>query len=171
MPEYEEDEPEEMPDAQEETEDAADRRGSWVWLWVLLILLLLLLIAWWIRQRLRQTDPEVLCRQTRRAQQAAMMLYRACLTLLAHLGQVPQGGETPEAFVERVSKELNNPDYADFARAVTLNRYGGRPVKRADVDVGLRAYRRFKNGMRPMERLRFTATRLLHGLGDFESIP
>ena len=161
----------EMPDIQDEAEDASDRRASWGWLWALLILLLLLLAAWWVRRRLQQSDPEHLCKQTRRSQQAAMIVYRASLTLLSHMGQVPQGGETPEAFVERVSKELSNPDYADFARAVTLNRYGGRPMKRADVDVGLRAYRRFKNGMRPMERVRFTATRILRGLGDFEAIP
>ena len=100
-----------------------------------------------------------------------MIAYRANLTLLSHMGQQPQNGESPDAFVDRICKEFNNPDYADFVRAVSYSRYGGRPLRKENVEVGLRAYRTFLRGMRPMERLRFTLTRILRGLGDFESIP
>ena len=99
------------------------------------------------------------------------MAYRANLTLLAHLGQTPAGGEAPEAFAERVAAQLKNPDYAEFVRAVTGARYGRRPVKRADVDLGLRAYRRFATVLGKREGLRYALHRVLKGLGDFEAIP
>ena len=81
-----------------------------------------------------------------------MIAYRANLTLLSHLGQAPAGGEAPEAFAERVAAQLKNPDYADFVRAVTSARYGRRPLKRADVEMGLRAYRRFAAALSRRER-------------------
>ena len=158
------------PEGDEGEDDSSGLSFPW-WLIALLLLLLLAAAAALIYRRLRQTDLTWLCGQSRRAQTSAMMIYRATLTLLSHMGQVQQGGETPEAFVARVSEELQNPDYADFARAVTLNRYAGKPVRKDDVEVGLRAYRRFLHGMRRSERLRFTLTRLFRGLGDFESIP
>ena len=163
-------EPDEEPEEDQTDEDSADRGATW-WLLLLLPLLLLILAAVWIVKRLEKTDLNRLCQQTRRSQQSGLMIYRATLTLLAHMGQLQQGGETPEAFVERVSLELQNPDYAEFARAVTLNRYAGKPIKKDDVEIGLRAYRRFLHGMRHTERLRFTLTRLTRGLGDFENIP
>ena len=173
-PDAPEDEPQDDPgDAGQDDplpDDASHRGGPW-WLILPLILLLIALAAFWIRSRLQATDLFRLCRRTRRSSQAAMMVYRATLTLLSHMGQVQQGGETPEAFVERVSQELENLDYAEFARAVTLNRYAGKPLRKDHVETGLRAYRRFMGSMRVPERLRFTLTRLLHGLGDFENIP
>lgn len=159
------------PDSPEADDGAQGPRGGWWGLLPALLILLLALAAWWVWKRLQATDIERLCRGTRRAQTAAMMLYRANLTLLSHAGQYPQGGETPERFVERVAAELENPDYADFARAVTLNRYGNRPIKKDDVETGLRAYRTFLRRMRRTERLRFMASRVFRGLGDFENIP
>ena len=44
-------------------------------------------------------------------------------------------------------------------------------LKKEHVEVGLRAYRTFLKSMRPAERARFTLTRIVRGLGDFESIP
>lgn len=177
------DEPEEDPDddpgaddfpPEEDPEDVPDTaRGGvpWILLVILLILLLIALIVWWVRRRLQASDPALLCRQTRRASQGAMIAYRACLTLLAHMGQYPQTGESPEAFAQRVAKELENPDFEAFTRAVTLGRYGGRPIKRDDVNAGLRAYRRFEAGMGRIERARYILTRVFKGLGDFEQIP
>ena len=137
----------------------------------LLLLALVILAAVWVKKRLSASDPMALCRNTRRAQQAVMIAYRANLTVLAHMGQSPQNGETPEAFVQRLGRDFDNPDYADFVKAVSYSRYGGRPAKKENVELGLRAYRRFLQGMRPVERLRFTLTRIMRGLGDFENIP
>ena len=138
---------------------------------ILLILLLIALAALWVRGRLQAADPTLLCRRAKRASQGAMIAYRANLTLLGHVGQYPQSGESPEAFAQRVSKELENPDFEQFVRAVTLGRYGGKPIRRDDVEAGLRAYERFEQGMRRSERVRFTLTRVFRGLGDFEQIP
>ena len=44
-------------------------------------------------------------------------------------------------------------------------------VKLPDIDAGLRAYERFKGMLGLREKLRFTLTRVKHGLGDFDSIP
>lgn len=138
---------------------------------ILLLLILFMLAARWVRKRLEKNDPNALCAAAGSAREAAMVAYRANLTLLSHLGQSPAGGEAPEAFAERVSAQLKNPDYADFVRAVTSARYGRRPVKRADVELGLRAYRRFETALSRRERLRFALTRVLRGLGNFEAIP
>ena len=118
-----------------------------------------------------QADPILLSGQAESASQAAMILYRAILTLLAHMGQGPVNGETPENFVERIAQQFDNPDYQTFVHAVSLNRYARQPIEKADIEAGRRAYLTFRNGMRRMERLRFDITRVLHGLGDFESIP
>lgn len=174
-----EDTPEDTPEDEPEPDDALPpdippedgNAGGASWLLLPLILIALILMGLWVRRRLRRADPMALCAETRRAQQAAMIAYRANLTLLAHMGQSPQNGETPDAFVERVCKDLNNPDYADFVRAVSYSRYGGRPLRKEHVEVGLRAYRTFLKSMRPAERARFTLTRIVRGLGDFESIP
>ena len=160
------------PDNPDEPESAPHSGGAaWAVLIVLLILLLIALLVWWVRRRLRLSDPVLLCRGTRRASQGAMIVYRASLTLLSHMGQYPQTGESPEGFARRVAAELDNPDYERFAHAVTLGRYGGRPIKRDDVEAGLRACERFEKGMSRMERARYTLTRVFKGLGDFEQIP
>ncbi len=179
-----EDNPEENPeddnnDTPEEDEtpppddpDPESQSGNTPWFLIpLLLLALLILAAIWVKKRLEASDPMALCGKSRRAQQAAMIAYRANLTLLAHMGQSPQNGETPDAFVQRICKELDNPDYVDFVQAISYSRYGGRPMKKENVELGLRAYRRFLRGLRPMERLRFTLTRIIRGLGDFENIP
>ena len=100
-----------------------------------------------------------------------MILYRACLTLLGQLGQVPMNGETPEAFAARVSKPLKNGDYPAFVRAVARRRYGGVALRSGDIETGRRAYRRFLDGMTRRERLGYAMTRVRRGLGDFEQIP
>ena len=157
--------PEDQPDEPPTVKNAG---ALWALLIVLLILLLAALVAWWVRQRLQAADPMILCRKSRRASRAAMIAYRANLTLLGHMGQYPQAGESPEAFAQRVAKELENPDFEAFSRAVTLGRYGGKPIRRDDVETGLRAFETFEKGMRRTERVRFILTRVFKGLGDFE---
>ncbi len=165
------DAPDMPPDA---PENGAKQGGSAV-RWVLALLILLIvgiaLATRWVRGRLKNSDPEALCAGAESARDAAMVAYRANLTVLAHLGQTPAGGETPEAFAERVAAQLKNPDYAEFVRAVTGARYGRRPVRRDDVALGLRAYRRFTDALARRERARFALHRVLKGLGDFETIP
>ena len=152
------------------TPDGQNRSVPW-FLIVILIIVLIALAIWWMARRLESADPMALCRRCRRAQQAALIAYRANLTLLSHIGQQPQSGETPDAFAQRIGREYKNPDFAEFVRALLRSRYGGRPMKKESVEIGLRAYRRFLNGLSPIERLRFAITRIMRGLGDFENIP
>lgn len=100
-----------------------------------------------------------------------MILYRSNLTVLAHLGQTPSGGETPAAFARRAAEQFGNGDFAAFAGAVADASYGRRPLRREDIDAGLAAYEGFRAALGLRERIRFTLTRVLHGLGDFEAIP
>ncbi|MGX8706303.1 MAG: transglutaminase domain-containing protein, partial [bacterium] len=180
------DEPDESDDTSDEDKDESaapeddeappdtpdrQRRGVPWFLIVILIIALIALAVWWMVRRLESADPMALCRRCRRAQQAALIAYRANLTILSHMGQQPQTGETPDAFAQRIGREYRNPDYAEFVKAVLHNRYGGRPMKKESVEIGLRAYRRFLNGLSLIERLRFTITRIMRGLGDFENIP
>ncbi len=163
----------EPPDAPEGADDEAGRRRGaiWPWLAALLLAALVALAALWARSRLKKSDPARLCAGAQDNRQAALVLYRANLTLLAHMGQTPVNGEAPEAFAARLSGAFKNPDFSAFARSVAQSSYGKKPLRREDVERGLRAYERFRDAMRPRERLRFTLTRILRGLGDFEAIP
>ncbi|MDO4865973.1 MAG: transglutaminase-like domain-containing protein [Clostridia bacterium] len=166
IPPEPESEPEALPEGGQPT-----KKGPSVWAAILLVLALIALAALWVRRRLRSSDPAALCARTRSARQQAMILYRANLTLLGHMGQAPVNGEGPETFAERVAGQLKNPDYAAFVRAVSAFAYGRRPITRDDVEAGQRAYAAFRQGMRFREKLRFGLTRLLRGLGSFEQIP
>ena len=162
--------PEQKPDRQDEPDDES-RHSRRVLIAILLMLLILLLIALWVRMRLRRADPVRLCGRVKSAQQAGMIAYRANLTLLQCMGLVPGSAETPEAFARRVASQQQSPDFAAFGEAVARSRYARAPLKKEDIQSGLRAYLGFKKGMRLSEKLRFTIVRVFHGLGDFESIP
>ncbi|MBQ3270601.1 MAG: hypothetical protein IJH09_11865, partial [Clostridia bacterium] len=164
----------EPPDATPESgEDEARKRRDtpWPWLAALLLLALAALAAAWVRSRLKKSDPARLCSAAEDNRTAAMILYRANLTALAHMGQTPVNGEAPEAFAARVSGAFKNPDFAEFAGAVAQSSYGKKPLRREDVERGLRAYEGFRDAMGLREKLRFTLTRVMRGLGDFEAIP
>ena len=150
----------------------SERGGAaWTVLVILLILLLIALIVLWVRRRLKQSDPALLCAQSRKAQASAMIAYRANLTLLAQLGCVPSAGETPDAFAQRAAAQFECPDYAAFAQAVTAARYGRQPLRRSDVECGLRAYASLMKRLGPVDRVRYAMLRVFRGLGDFEQIP
>ena len=132
---------------------------------------LIALAVLWVKKRLADTDPLKLCVSTRSAQMAAMILYRSILTLLSQIGQAPIPGETPQAFAQRVSASLPNPDFERFVSEVVRSRYSGKGLTREGLNAGRNAYLVFLNGMRRSERIRFHVRRVFHGLGSFESIP
>lgn len=158
---------------QPDQRDEPDRDFTWLWilLAILLLLILIALAALWIRARLAATDPIRLSAKAKTAQQAAMILYRSILTLLAQTGQSPISGETPGAFARRVCAQTKNPNFIAFADGVAMGVYARAAINRQVVDAGRRAYLTFEKSMKRGERLRFTATRLFRGLGEFESIP
>ena len=100
-----------------------------------------------------------------------MILYRANLTLLSHMGIGPASGESPAAFARRISPQFSNDDFERFAEAVSMCVYAGKPIDRDIVMTGRRAYGVFLSAMGPLERIRYTATRIFRGLGSFEAIP
>ena len=162
-PEPDEDDP--WPDEQ----PPKDR--AWLLLSILFCLLILALIVLWVRHRLQVTDPARLAAHQENCERSAMILYRGILNLLAVSAQAPLSGETPAQFAKRVSASANNPDFAAFADAIVLGRYGNRLLTESDVSHGLRAYAIFRKNMRRTERLRFDARRVLRGLGSFDQIP
>ena len=151
------------------------RKRNHRWLWILLIVLLILALAalmvLWLRRRLRDTDPLRASAAAKTADEAALLLYRAMLTLLNQLGLAPQNGETPEAFAQRVTQTLPNPEYVRFVRDVARCRYAGVEADAAAVAHGRKAYSAFVRKLRRGERLRFDARRALRGLGSTEAIP
>ena len=169
------DDPADAPEDPAPPEDGAPqagRRGGAWWLAGLAVLIALAAAAArWVRKRLRQSDPAALCGGVRSYREAAMILYRANLTALSHLGQAPMGGEPPEAFAARVADQFRNGAFARFAAAVSNASYGARPLSREDIDAGLEAYRGFVDALGWKERTRFIWTRVFKGLGDFERIP
>lgn len=164
------------PDSPEDGEgtgapEAGERRGAQWWALLVPLIVALFATARWVVKRLRLSDPAALCGKVRGYGEAAMILYRSNLTVLSCLGHAPSGGESPAAFARRVSEQLKNADFAAFADAVEGARYGGRPLRREDIDAGLGAYERFRAALGLRERIRFVLTRIFRGLGDFEAIP
>lgn len=158
-------------DPPENPED--DKNFDWLWmlLIILLILILLLIAAMLVYSRLKKTDPILLSSKARTGQEAAMILYRSILTLLAQTGQVPMSGETPGMFARRVTAQVKNPEFIAFADAVAMSAYARAGVGKPVVDAGRRAYQTFEKNMKRSEKIKFIITRLLKGLGEFESIP
>lgn len=155
--------------------DGEDRRPP-AWLWVLLgILLLAALVAlavYWLRSRLKRTDPAALAARAKTTEEAGLILCRAMLTLLARTGQAPLGGEELSAFAHRVCVgTLANPDFEEFCEKLMLSRYARAPLGAADLETGVRAYRRMRGGVRKSEKWRFDLQRALHGSGDTTAIP
>ena len=152
-----------------------NKKKNPAWLWILLgVLFFLLLIAAAVlvlHRRLEMTDPLRMCVKTRSAQTAALILYRAILTLLSQAGQLPVSGETPLQFARRVVKSMPNEHYEAFVEEVVRSRYSGKNVTRATIDLGRNAYQAFLMSMNRGERLRYTLRRVLYGIGSTESIP
>ena len=136
----------------------------------LLLALIIAAIVLWTRRRLAATNPLNLCRETRSAQVASLILYRGILTLLAQTGNMPLRGETPDAFAARVHNVLPNDDYIAFVSEVARSRYSGKPVSAATIERGRRAYQSFYQGLRRTERMRYLLSRILHGNGSIDEI-
>lgn len=171
-PEDEPDDPDDSPDDPDEPDSEDDQpKHWWIWLIALVLAALIAIAVLWVEKRLHDTDPLKLCVSTRSAQMAAMILYRSILTLLSQIGQAPQAGETPDAFAQRVTANLPNPDYKLFVSEVVRSRYSGKGITREGLNAGRNAYVVFLNGMRRSERIRYHVRRIFHGLGSFESIP
>ena len=168
-----EDPPPQRPEENDPPEPETEPDLSWLWtlLTGLLILLVLALIALLVRARLAAADALKLSAKAKDAQSAALILYRACLTLLAQTGHMPLSGETPSAFARRVNQQLKNPDFVAFSDAVAKSVYSRSGADAAAVECGRRAYAQFEKGLKKTERIRFIAVRLTTGLGGFESIP
>ena len=105
------------------------------------------------------------------AQTAMLILYRACLTLLATRGIAPENGESPIPFAQRVNTLIANDDFETFARAVERCAYSRAEAKREAVVAGRRAYQTFERSLTLAEKLKYTLRRLVKGLGDFTAIP
>ena len=159
----------ELPDLNDSAQK--NRAGLWILLLILLILLAIAAAVLWIRRRLEANEPVRMSAKAETAQQAALILYRAILTVLALTGQSPLSGETPAAFARRVSEQTDNPAFAEFAEAVAMSAYARAGVNREIVENGRYAYAVFLQGLKKGEKLRYAWIRIRRGIGDFENIP
>ena len=141
------------------------------WWWLLLILLVLLALALAVHLRLKRTDALRLSRREKAPGRAALILYRAMLTLLQARGIAPASGETPGQFARRVTREKANPAFVGFADRVAAGAYADRPLDLDAVEAGRQAYRAMLGELTARERLRFGWRRIWRGLGSFEQIP
>lgn len=161
------------PDRGQKDEPEKERNLGWLWtlMVILLILILLALLVLWVKSRLDKTNPVRLSAKAKTVRQASMILYRSCLTLLAQMGLSPLSGETPGAFARRVGAQTGNEAFVAFSDQVAMMAYSRSGTSRETVEIGRRAYAAFEKGMKRGEKMRFFATRLFKGLGEFESIP
>lgn len=136
----------------------------------LLAILLLLALIWLL---LKRSDPTAVARRYRKdITLQALVYYRAMLTLLETLGQVPESGETPAAFGRRLARAgIADRSFADFAMKLSYGQYAGRGVSGDDVQLGYTAYAALVKQLNPVEKLRWYWARLRYGLGSVEQIP
>lgn len=169
-PDQPENEPEQQPDDQPET----DRKNhTWIVIAIVILILAALIAACvaWIRKRLVNTDPIRMCKRSKDPRKAAMILYRAILTMLTQLGFAPMNGELPEDFAIRVCQSVPNDAYIRFVTAAVRSNYSGGGLKRSELEDGRDAYLAFLASMKPMEKIRYNSRRVIYGIGDTESIP
>ena len=138
------------------------------------LLLLIALIAaavMWLRRRLWKTDPLRISAEAKDDHEAALILYRAILTLLRHSGQMPTGTETPGAFARRVCAGRSDAPFVPFADAIARSAYARGTIGANAVKTGRAAYAQFLAGMRRDDRMRYAVTRITRGIGSWEQIP
>ena len=163
--------PEDAPDApRSDDQDRPWLRVLMILLIVLAILALLLLVCW---LRLRGSDPAAVARRHRRdIPLQALIYYRAMLTLLETLGQVPESGETPVAFSRRLARSgVADRSFVEFSGRLSYGQYTGRGASAEDVQLGRQAYDALVRQLHLMEKLRWYWARLWNGLGSVEQIP
>ena len=169
-----EDTPEDNPDENPEDQSSeSDRNLTWLWilLAVLALIALIVLAVLWFKKRIAQSDPIRLSADMTDMTAACLLLYRAILTLLSRYGLVPQGGETAQAFAERVIQTVPNESFVPFAADLAQIRYSGGEAGRETCLLGQKAYKGFLAGMKKRERLRYELRRAVSGNGDTENIP
>ncbi|MBQ3574100.1 MAG: hypothetical protein IJA26_00385 [Clostridia bacterium] len=168
-----ESEPEDQDQPDPERKKDGKKKLAWLWILIIAIVLaaLIALAVLYIRRRLAATDPLNMIQGKKTALAAALILYRANLTLLSRMGHAPLNGETPAAFARRATAAVPNEAYPEFVNDVVTSRYSGKPIAKKTVDLGVQAYTAFLGGMGRMERLKYHLGRMLRGIGDTENIP
>ena len=136
------------------------------------ILLLLLVATILLIRRLRSTDPKLLAARQKSDKTKLMIWYRAILTLLMRSGYVPEGGETPERFAQRMIAENAAPEQLlELTRIIGELQYARIKPAAGSLKLAREVYERMIMKLRPAERIRWHMYRLCHGIGDFNQIP
>ena len=87
-------------------------------------------------------------------------------------GFVPEGGETPERFAERVVAAQAAPEQLlELTQIIGKFQYARSKPEAGSVKLAREVYGRLLAQMKPMERLRWHVYRLSRGIGDFNQIP
>ena len=136
------------------------------------LLLLILLISLYLRRRWIRTDPVRLAKKQKSDRVRLMVWYRAVLTLLMRSGFVPEGGETPAQFAQRVAKTGMAPEMLiELARVVERQQYARSAPSPKELQMARGVYERLLMQLKPAARLRWHTYRMFHGFGSFHQIP
>lgn len=171
LPPLEADEPTPPP----QNDDMRDRDQNWMkWLLTALLLLLVLLaILALVYLRLRMSDPKIVAAKYRSdCMMQLMVYYRAMLTLLEMLGQVPESGESPMEFGRRLARTgIADRSFMEVTARLSYGQYAGKPASPVDVTMAAQTYEALTKQLRGGERLRWLWVRLRYGMGSVEQIP
>ena len=164
-----EDEPTPEPDPDDPPDEPEEEKKPRVLLWILLILALLVLA---VALRLWATGPRHVASRLTDSGMRLMVWYRAALSALEMKGVCPEGGESPTDFAARVAKNSRTPEaIVNLAKLVERNRYGGGRCDNRTLITAEAACRKVISSLKPGEKARLYARRLLHGLGNYRQIP
>lgn len=126
----------------------------------LLIVLLLLLIA----LRLYMNAPAHAAARTRRADDAALIWYRACCDALLCMGIPMLGGEAPASYMQRAQDALGGkPSLISLSETVCLARYSAHKLARSRCAKAEKTYRALLSRMTLRQRAALYLRRLVRG--------
>lgn len=174
LPPLEADDPTPPPENDDVQDDRDDER-DWLKmvLAVLIALLIILLLLALAYLRLKMSDPRLVAAKYRDdCTMQLMVYYRAMLTLLEMLGQVPESGESPVAFGKRLARTgVADRSFVEVTNRLSYGQYAGKGVNADDVSLAAQTYAGLVRQLRGGERLRWLWARLRHGMGSVEQIP
>ena len=171
LPPMEADDP--TPPPEENSRHDGDR--NWLrWLLAAMILLLIVLVLLVLAYlRLKMSDPQRVAAKYRGDFTMQLIVYyRAMLTLLEMLGQVPESGESPKAFGRRLARTgVVDRGFMEVTGRLAYGQYAGKGATAEDVALAAQVYDGLTRQLHSGERLRWLWTRIRCGMGSVEQIP
>ena len=154
-------------------DDSRQDRPSPRWPWILLLVIAAILgTGECLRRRYNANSPERISTREKDDAVRAMVWYRSVLGLLAILGFVPQGGETPAGLAARAVSSDNVPEeIITLSQAIERLQYGREKISQEAERLGGYVYTYILTHLPKRDRVKWRLHIMRRGIGDYHRIP